>query len=538
LNDLGMYVIVDLSAGQTVSSMAELVNRRVLRDGAQGLEFVNELVRGAVYFGVPPTLRRVLHGNIADRFIRQNAGGCEDLGLEIAWHCIRAGRDYEATPHLLTGARQAMRRGAVDAAERGLSTALPYLEGPERADAVILLADILQEQGRWLDSLDFLEAQSRNENVARSGWIAVLTLWAKAQLYSLSTEDTREGLLRLRATITENGPPSLRIAAARTAAMLVAETRDQSSARFVLDSLGSIPIGTLIAEDRSKLALAKAMLMYHLHDSASSLQEIEAETSSLGTAEPVTTTAARFQLGLGTMSCGEGNYSKALIYLENAHKIAGRLGNDPLRAVVAANLALAHGRLGHYQKQFTWAEENLSLKRGDFATYNELLAAYCAAAASISMGQPTRATEFLTTANARISGGLPNWALQAWNLYSADLYLLLGDREKAELAGLSATRGYNATLHARGFAGIFSRWTATLATTPHAMQSALEAIEKLAVHLNLYDALDRAEILASLLFLRRKAGKLIQELESLLYAQLKALPHAVTGEMRRLQILD
>jgi predicted ATPase len=42
LNDMNMYTLVDLSLGQTMTGMAELVNRRVLRDGATGLEFVNE----------------------------------------------------------------------------------------------------------------------------------------------------------------------------------------------------------------------------------------------------------------------------------------------------------------------------------------------------------------------------------------------------------------------------------------------------------------------------------------------------------------
>jgi DNA-binding SARP family transcriptional activator/type II secretory pathway predicted ATPase ExeA/tetratricopeptide (TPR) repeat protein len=538
LNDLSLYALVDLSVSQTMSGMAELVHRKVLRDGAQGLEFVNELVRGAAYFGVPPTLRRMLHGNIANCFIQQNAGGGHDLGLQIAWHCIRAGRNREATPYLLTGARQAMRRGALDAAERGLSTALPHLEGIERAEAVIVLADVLQEQGRWLDSLNFLDAQPRSDDIGTLRWIEVLTLCAKANLNSLSQEEIREGLSRLRTVITEDGPVSLRIAAAQTAALLVADIRNQSSAKFIFDSLSSIPIDTLSVEDRSKLALAKAMLMYHLHDSASSLHEIEAETSLIDTGEVVTTTAARLQLGLATLRCAEGGYAAALSNLNSAHGIAVRLGNDALRGTIAANLALAHGRLGDYPKQLSWAEETLSLKQGGFATYNELLAAYCAAAASIYMGRGTQATEFIATANSRISEGLPSWALQAWLLYSADLYLLLGDNQRAQLAGLSATQGSNATLHARGFAGIYCRWTASLAGTPRAMQSAIGVILGFVEQLNLYDALDRAEILAALVFLRRKAGQPFGDFESLLFSQLNTLPVAVTHEMGRLLTLD
>ena len=72
LNDVSLYMIADLSVGQTMTGMAELVSRRVLRDGGKGLEFVNELVRTAAYLGVPSPLRRALHSHIADRLIAKD----------------------------------------------------------------------------------------------------------------------------------------------------------------------------------------------------------------------------------------------------------------------------------------------------------------------------------------------------------------------------------------------------------------------------------------------------------------------------------
>ena len=147
LNDLSLYGLMDISVGQTMSSMTELVERRVLRDGPQGLEFVNELLRDAAYLGVPQTLRRVLHHHIADRYIEEHRTGTEDLGLEIAWHTIRAGRVDEATPYLLQGARECVHKGAVHSAERALSTAIPHLEGQEHDAAVVLLAEVLRGRG-------------------------------------------------------------------------------------------------------------------------------------------------------------------------------------------------------------------------------------------------------------------------------------------------------------------------------------------------------------------------------------------------------
>src|SRR4029077_9951084 len=44
VNDLGMYSMIDLGIGQTITGLTALTNRRVLRDGGRGLEFANELV--------------------------------------------------------------------------------------------------------------------------------------------------------------------------------------------------------------------------------------------------------------------------------------------------------------------------------------------------------------------------------------------------------------------------------------------------------------------------------------------------------------
>ncbi len=79
LNDLGLYALMDLSSAQTMSAMSELVRRRVLRDGVQGLEFVNEFVRASTYAGVPSSLRRILHGRVADFLLRQKDDGNGDL---------------------------------------------------------------------------------------------------------------------------------------------------------------------------------------------------------------------------------------------------------------------------------------------------------------------------------------------------------------------------------------------------------------------------------------------------------------------------
>ncbi len=99
-----MYALIDLSLGQTMAGLSELAELRVLRDGSHGLEFVNELIRASAYASVPTSLRRALHSKVGDRLLSGLQEREASSGLEIAWHCIRAGREREAAPYLLDGA--------------------------------------------------------------------------------------------------------------------------------------------------------------------------------------------------------------------------------------------------------------------------------------------------------------------------------------------------------------------------------------------------------------------------------------------------
>ncbi|MEO8637195.1 MAG: AAA family ATPase, partial [Gemmatimonadales bacterium] len=152
LNDLPMYQLVDLTLAQTLTGMAELNQRRILRDGGREMEFRNELLRGYAYMQVPSPLRRALHGLIADRLISTEARGEHVPGLMLAWHCFRSLRPVEAIPYLLRGAREALDGGAPYDAEFALKTAMVSLGDDVKPIAKLLLAEALQEQGRWEES--------------------------------------------------------------------------------------------------------------------------------------------------------------------------------------------------------------------------------------------------------------------------------------------------------------------------------------------------------------------------------------------------
>ena len=152
LNDLPMYQLVDLSVAQTMAGMARLTELRLLRDGGHALDFRNEVIRAHAYFGVPSPHRTALHGRIADLLLASDGRGESVPGLEIAWHCVRAGRTAESTPYLLRGAREAMQSGAPFETEQALSSAMGWLPIRHHTEALLLLAESLQEQGRWKES--------------------------------------------------------------------------------------------------------------------------------------------------------------------------------------------------------------------------------------------------------------------------------------------------------------------------------------------------------------------------------------------------
>src|SRR5439155_1188198 len=146
----------DLSVGEAIEGMSQLVGKRILRDVGGGLEFINELVRAHVYGRVPSPARTVLHQAIGDRLLQEEETGQLVPGLELAWHLTRATNVEDATEHLLRGAREAMDSGAADRAVLALESALPSLAAPHAGQARLILAEAFFEICRWRDSLRVL----------------------------------------------------------------------------------------------------------------------------------------------------------------------------------------------------------------------------------------------------------------------------------------------------------------------------------------------------------------------------------------------
>lgn len=538
LNDLNMYAIVDLSAGQTMSGMAELVARRVLRDGTHGLEFVNEMVRAAAYMGVPLTLRKVLHGKIADRFVEEHSRGDETLGLEIAWHCMRAGRIAEATPYLLRGAREAIRSGSPYGAERGLATALHDLAEPARTEALVLLAEALQEQSRWEESLVALDQMSVRELSNSTNLAIVLRTKARRRLGYIETEELAELPEKLLAFIESSADQSSRIRAAVEAASVLDTTSCPQVARVILERLFSLDWQGLDLDDTAHLLLAKSMLFYCTGDLTSSLNGIREATSILESRKTANSALAMLYNGVGAILTKQGEYQASISAYLQSHQTAARVGNEPIILQTSANLALSFVRLGEYEEAINWADRVLGCDPSGMAPHCQLPAARSSILALAMLGRSGQAEEVIhrgTLVFERFGSAARS---QAWALYSADGYAMLGKLDRAEEEGWRGTSGINSSVHMDRYVGPYARWVARTSLGRGRGKDGHERLDRLIENLQTYDAIDKAETLNAKMWLSTRTGSLSFDGAAKTSMYLEVLPSAVKDQLKRMGMLD
>ncbi|MGH9959118.1 MAG: hypothetical protein ACREBC_18640, partial [Pyrinomonadaceae bacterium] len=130
------------------------------------------------------------------------------------------------------------------------------------------------------------------------------------------------------------------------------------------------------------------------------------------------------------------------------------------------------------------------------------------------------------------------WAIQAWSLYSADVFCLAGRATDARKAAFRGTSGDNANLHVIGFVGPYSRWLAKLAESPVETARAHDAVTELHKKLSSYDALDRAEVLCTMLDLESRLGLPSETTADKLREALLPLPPAVALHLKGLGFLQ
>jgi hypothetical protein len=536
LNDLSAYSLVDLSVGQTMSGMAQLVRLHILRERGDGLEFANELIRGHAYVRVPSPLRRALHGEIAGRLLTEAAEGVGRSGLEIAWHCFRGGRTSEGIPFLLSGAQSAIRAGAPHGVELALRSAMDSLKGEYASRARVLLVQALQEQGRWSDSTKLLE-EIGISGTHQQDLCEVLRLTADYYMARIASDNANEVLSRLETLVLAPIDPAVQVRALTVAALILDYFGGGESVGRFLEMTRSIVAASLDEESQLRLIVAKALLCARSPEARQGFPELEAKTRELATSHIASLASAQLLHCAAAMHCSLGEYSRGSEFGKLAYRVAGRLDNEVTSAAAAANVALCCGRLGDYEEQVRWAQLAVGLLGSSFTGYRDIQVAVALGFGNAMLGREDEARQALERMILRLPTNLPAWMEQAWHLGRADVHQLLGRRKEALAAATQAT--LNGELHSDGFAGAFARWTAILALEHGTTTLAWDRVRPLRRNLHRYDALDQAEILAACTWMgcgtdaRDAAAKVAAERRKL-GARLVELPQAVSVQLARL----
>jgi DNA-binding SARP family transcriptional activator len=532
LNDLPMYQVIDLSMGQTMVALGQLADMRVLRDGNNRLEFANELIRAHVYSSIPTSVRKALHASVAERLTHRREGDSPPPHLEIAWHTMRGGCLTDAIGHLLEGAREAMRLGAPQSAERALTSAMASLRAEDQTQAMFLLVEAMQEQGRWLDSLNVCRALADMTDERRRQEAFALASLAKSYLGGWLSQELLHLLPALKDIIRSCPHVASRIRAARAVAQAISLLRARAIGEELLDLVRGIPTSDLDADWLSQLCLTRAMLLYQAGRTEESIQEASLALKRLQGRGTANTVAVQLQSGLGVMRSLQGRFEESTSHYECALRTAERLGNDSLANRIGANLALAYGRLGRFEDQLAFAEAVPSVVDSELTPWRDIQLAFSKAFAHAMLGRVAKAKSVIEEFDARLGPDIESSYMQRWLLWKADVLMVSGLRVEARLAASGAVEDHNFRLEACEFAGPFARWVAIVGQGSSTLRAkAREVLSGLEEHLDDFDAMDRVEILCAAAHIqpgggtqyRRRIAEMLQLLPSCTASNLRTL---------------
>ena len=537
LNDLSLYGLADLTVSQTMMGMAELVRRHILKDSPSGLDFVNELVRNEAYLEMPGALRRALHGAVAENLLARLKSGEEQVhGLEAAWHLVRAGRPADAAPHLLRGAREAIREGAPHEAELALRTALrddAMLVGTSRHEALLLHAEVLQELSMWSESLTQLAILPEELKQTHRERRAILGLIGEQHLQHYQASNVHDAIKQLISIEQTSCDENVRARAVSVAATFLEELQITEAEASVGAAISRVETSVTDPDDRAFMLMARATFNYYIRNLDSSIQDTRDAIKLMEDIKNFSSTYVNLTNGLSALQCAMGDYASGLQNAHIAYKLARRLDNTYLARKAAGNLAVCSGRLGKYEDQEAWGW--ICLKHLDRVNHGHVhmrAADLIGSAKAMRYHSDAMAVYMDIIEQSDMTTG--DWRHQVALLNQADIYMLMGKKRLALQVGRRATHTEYERLLARGWAGKFARWLAQVAIHDGLVTDATTKLEEFTSTINRFDAIDRVEIICAYLRLCDQLDlKHIRLIESA-YQQLVALPSAVSDQLERL----
>lgn len=532
LGDLSLFGLVDLSFGQTVEGVSELTAKRILRSVGSTLEFINELVRAHVYRQIPGAVRTALHAAIADRLLMLEQAEHLVPGLEIAWHLMRSGRVREATPRLFRGASEAKARGAPDEAVLAMESALPQLDPASQTRGRVVLADLHQELGRWVDSLQVLaEVGDVPDGLRRS--YQVLELNARWNLGQLDTQAQHEAIALLQHIIQFDD------AAASNGFLLLARlAKDTADRGLMRRVLAAAPPPLPAYGDPLAILVGRALLHFHLRETVAATTLATQAHGAISADGRADAAAARLLMGLGVLKATDGRYEESLRLAGAAIAIARRLDNDTLLGQIHTNLASSLLRLRRYNDSVHAA--TIAVLRLPSARVSGFLlkALQIRALAYALLGRPHEATESLALGTDLVPAVPARWYQQDWLLGQADIHWALNQKADAERSARKATDGEFAEPGDIGLTGQHVRWMARLAVNDGQPLRAEARLTHLIGQITSLDALDAVEVAATYTWFMEVTGATAtEEAANLLCAALGRLDPDVRLHLSDLGVL-
>jgi tetratricopeptide (TPR) repeat protein len=281
------------------------------------------------------------------------------------------------------------------------------------------------------------------------------------------------------------------------------------------------------------------MLFYNIGDLASSLEWITEATLLLEKEHIANTVLAMLYNGTGAVLTKQGEYTASVAAYKKCHQTALRIGNDTVYWQASVNLALSLTRLGEYAEAIRMSEQTLALLPDRVPLHFQLPAVQSAVRAYAMLGMDASAQTVINKWSEQFAR-LPSIdCMQAWNLYVADGYVMLGKLEEALDAGWHATLGGNNDIHRDFCVGSYARWVArTGVSSGAAAESAHGRLDCLISKIEAYDAIDRAEILNAKCWLDSRTRTLSAVCLQEMIRKLKGLPRAVEDQLRQMGMLD
>jgi tetratricopeptide (TPR) repeat protein len=363
-----------------------------------------------------------------------------------------------------------------------------------------LLVEALHEETRWSDELPFFEHIDLQELTADDRLIAkALSIQARFGLGLTARWEVELLLAGVEADL--RACTSLRAASwlARTATFIVADERSVGWAKRLVPVVSALETGSGDDSDRIRFAASLAQLHYYAGDSRTALRILEGARHRIDEAAFPSSSSASLLVGIGALMSARGAYAEAVVYNQQAYKMAERLGNLELINMAAANTALGLGRTGQREAQLEWALRAVGAEDYGRNIYNRVLSYYCLAEAAIALGRHALAEDAAERMIVR-SEKAAQWVNQAANLFAAEVNERLGRRKEATRHGREATDGTNFELHCGQFAGLFAKWLVNVSSRATRSRDQMR-VAALVETLERWDEADRAMVKAAALAL-------------------------------------